>query len=309
MSGADAILSAASSILSGLARGAASSRDSSPFTTSPGSGSTNGLTLQKYHLPGANTPAKQAFEAELSALARRIQYLESKADSVNQTLPDTPNELPVLSPFEKEGRTPPSPLSRHSSGQPPKRQPSIPGRSARISNLLAARDPRNGELDGSRTVSEADINIIREHVEKQAEQISCQKEVIEQVKEELHEQSELTKQEIVRVENEDVGLLERELRKHQQANEAFQKALREIGGIITQVANGDLSMRVQIHSTEMDPEISAFKKTINSMMDQLGNFGDEVSRVAREVGTQGQLGGQAHIQGVQGVWRELTENG
>ena len=309
MSCADETLSAATSILNGLARGAVSSSESSPYTTSPRVASYNGLTLQKFSLPGDNTSAKQAFEVELSALARRIQYLESKADSVNQVLPDTPSELPLSSPFDKEGRTLPSPLSRHSSGQPPKRQPSLPQRSARISSLLAAREHRNGDLDSSRTVSEADINAIRDYVDKQTEQINSQKEVIQQVKDELYERSEETKQELVRVENEDVSLLERELRKHQQANEAFQKALREIGSIITQVANGDLSMRVQIHTTEMDPEISAFKKTINNMMDQLEIFGDEVSRVAREVGTEGILGGQAHIQDVQGVWKELTDNG
>ena len=113
----------------------------------------------------------------------------------------------------------------------------------------------------------------------------------------------------MRVENEDVSILERELRKHQQANEAFQKALREIGGIITQVANGDLSKRVQIQATEMDHEIAAFKVTINTMMDQLEIFGSEVTRVAREVGTEGILGGQAQISGVHGIWKELTDNG
>ena len=112
-----------------------------------------------------------------------------------------------------------------------------------------------------------------------------------------------------KVKTEDVDVLERELQKHQQANEAFQKALREIGGIITQVANGDLSMRVQVQSSELDAEIATFKRTINTMMDQLEVFGSEVSRVAREVGTEGILGGQAQISGVEGIWKELTENG
>ena len=67
--------------------------------------------------------------------------------------------------------------------------------------------------------------------------------------------------------------------------------------------------KVQIHDVEMDPEIVTFKKTINTMMDQLQVFGSEVSRVAREVGTEGILGGQARITGVSGIWKELTENG
>jgi osomolarity two-component system sensor histidine kinase NIK1 len=59
----------------------------------------------------------------------------------------------------------------------------------------------------------------------------------------------------------------------------------------------------------MDDEIVLFKRTINTMMDQLEVFGSEVSRVAREVGTEGILGGQAQITGVHGIWKELTENG
>ncbi|KAJ5743524.1 HAMP domain protein [Penicillium manginii] len=102
--------------------------------------------------------------------------------------------------------------------------------------------------------------------------------------------------------------MEQEVQKRQQTNEAFQKALKEIGGIITQVADGDLSTRVQIHPLEMNPDITTFKVTINTMMDQLQVFASEVSRVAREVGTDGILGGQAQIVGVHGVWKELTDN-
>lgn len=174
---------------------------------------------------------------------------------------------------------------------------------------MAARDSRNGELDTARTVSEDDIGYLREHVQKQAEQIKSQKDMIAEISQGLHDSDEKAKLAILKVETEDVGMLERELRKHQQANEAFQKALREIGGIITQVANGDLSMRVQIQASEMDAEIATFKRTINTMMDQLEVFGSEVSRVAREVGTEGTLGGQAQISGVHGIWKELTENG
>src|SRR5439155_13503739 len=55
-------------------------------------------------------------------------------------------------------------------------------------------------------------------------------------------------------------------------------------------------------------EILELKKTINAMVDQLSSFADEVTRVAREVGTEGKLGGQAEVQGVSGTWRDLTEN-
>lgn len=64
-----------------------------------------------------------------------------------------------------------------------------------------------------------------------------------------------------------------------------------------------------MHPHEMDPEIKTFKNTINNMTDQLQTFASEVSRVAREVGTEGRLGGQAKIEGVEGTWRELTDNG
>lgn len=106
-----------------------------------------------------------------------------------------------------------------------------------------------------------------------------------------------------------IAALEQELWKHQNANEAFQKALREIGESVTAVARGDLTMRVRINTIELVPEIKAFKRTINSMMDQLQTFASEVSRVAREVGTEGLLGGQARIDGVDGTWKELTDNG
>ena len=123
------------------------------------------------------------------------------------------------------------------------------------------------------------------------------------------EQKERAARTLVNVEHTQINSLERELLKHQQANEAFQKALKEIGTIITNVAKGDLSQKVQIHAVEMDPEIATFKRTINTMMDQLQLFGNEVSRVAHEVGTEGNLGGQAQITGVSGIWKNLTDNG
>ena len=105
----------------------------------------------------------------------------------------------------------------------------------------------------------------------------------------------------------DTDLLDRELRKSQNANRAFQRALREIGDVVIAVAQGDLSKKVTVHAQEMDPEIVKFKDTINTMMDQLQRFASEVTRVATEV-AGGTLGGQAEGEGTVGVWRELTDN-
>lgn len=105
----------------------------------------------------------------------------------------------------------------------------------------------------------------------------------------------------------DTDLLDRELTKSQNANKAFQKALREIGEVVIAVAQGDLSKKVTVHAQEMDPEIVKFKETINTMMDQLQRFASEVTRVATEV-AGGTLGGQAEGDGTVGVWRELTDN-
>ncbi len=81
--------------------------------------------------------------------------------------------------------------------------------------------------------------------------------------------------------------------------------VREIARVTTAVAQGDLTQTISI---EVQGEILELKKTINTMVDQLGSFADEVTRVSREVGTEGVLGGQAQVRGVSGVWRELTEN-
>lgn len=251
-------------------------------------------------LPGDRTDAKEALQNELTALARRVRYLEAKANTIHgQALPDTPSEFAgPTSPFGGSNvlatMKPGSPLTvRSGSGS---------ARNTHVSDLLAQRT--NG-----RVFSEEDLGHLREHVEKQSQEIRSQRTTIANVGEQLREQQEKATRTFVKVENEDISRLGRELLKHQQANEAFQKALKEIGTIITNVANGDLRHKVQIHAIEMDPEIATFKRTINTMMDQLQVFGSEVSRVAREVGTEGNLGGQAQITGVSGIWKELTENG
>src|SRR5207247_3586138 len=75
--------------------------------------------------------------------------------------------------------------------------------------------------------------------------------------------------------------------------------------VTTAVANGDLSRTITV---EVRGEILELKNTINTMVDQLNAFASEVTRVAREVGTEGKLGGQADVRGVAGTWRELTES-
>jgi HAMP domain-containing protein/signal transduction histidine kinase/CheY-like chemotaxis protein len=81
--------------------------------------------------------------------------------------------------------------------------------------------------------------------------------------------------------------------------------VRNIAEVTTAVANGDLSRQITV---DAQGEILELKRTINTMVDQLGSFADEVTRVAREVGTEGILGGQAEVKGVSGTWRDLTEN-
>src|SRR3954463_13332813 len=81
--------------------------------------------------------------------------------------------------------------------------------------------------------------------------------------------------------------------------------VRNIAQVTTAVANGDLSQKITV---EAKGEVLELKNTINTMVDQLSSFADEVTRVAREVGTEGILGGQAQVEGVSGTWRDLTEN-
>ncbi|KAF3005317.1 histidine kinase osmosensor [Penicillium rubens] len=293
MAGADETLMAATAVLQSLARDEPTRGSVSPLFDCEFP-ATNGVKLSK--LPGESSPAKIAFEAELEAVMRRVHHLEFQAVS-HHKLPDNPQQTTPsaigtnekdpdsfqqkLNQPDRRQRTPSGPEEKFP--YPP--QPSVP-----VRGLDKDDTDVEDETGATRVVREEDISILRNHVQKQAVEIGFQKDIIAQV------------------ENDDVVLLERELQKHQQANEAFQKALQEIGGIITQVANGDLSMKVQIHPLEMDPEIVTFKLTINTMMDQLQVFGSEVSRVAREVGTEGILGGQAQITGVDGIWKELTEN-
>ena len=81
--------------------------------------------------------------------------------------------------------------------------------------------------------------------------------------------------------------------------------VRNIANVTTAVANGDLSRKITVDARG---EVLELKETINTMVDQLRSFSAEVTRVAREVGTEGILGGQARVEGVSGVWADLTEN-
>ncbi|MGH3657398.1 MAG: HAMP domain-containing protein, partial [Micromonosporaceae bacterium] len=81
--------------------------------------------------------------------------------------------------------------------------------------------------------------------------------------------------------------------------------VRNIAQVTTAVARGDLTQKINVDARG---EILELKNTINTMVDQLSEFADEVTRVAREVGTEGKLGGQAHVPGVAGTWRDLTHS-
>ncbi|XQQ05465.1 MAG: HAMP domain-containing protein [Leptolyngbya sp. IPPAS B-1204] len=81
--------------------------------------------------------------------------------------------------------------------------------------------------------------------------------------------------------------------------------VRNIAEVTKAVANGDLSKQITV---DVKGEILDLKNTINTMVDQLNSFASEVTRVAREVGTEGKLGGQANVMGVAGVWKDLTDN-
>src|SRR5260370_7968247 len=81
--------------------------------------------------------------------------------------------------------------------------------------------------------------------------------------------------------------------------------VRDIARVTTAVATGDLSQKIMV---EVRGEILELKRTVNTMVDQLSAFADEVTRVAREVGTEGKLGGQAKGPGVSGTWKALTHN-
>lgn len=294
-------------ILSNLAK----SHDPRSDTSFQGRIVANGSKATQIRLPGQDSATKRDLEREVSALASRIQLLEARATTNNdRNLPITPGEPGVPpSPFSSDSAVP-SPRSQNA--PPSQRQASLVSKEQRanwVANWLASKDSNSGnEAFSSTPLSDEHLSYIREHVNKQADQIQSQRDHIENLSDEITQQ--LKNQDIAFGHGiEDIGALKRELVKHQQANLAFQKALREIGNIITAVANGDLSKKVLIHAKEMDPEITVFKRTINKMVDQLQDFASQVTFLAKEVGTEGRLGGQADLPGVFGIWADLTESG
>ncbi|RYO91278.1 hypothetical protein DL766_002051 [Monosporascus sp. MC13-8B] len=275
----ESALAAAAAIVKSLA---ISSKDPSPVPIG---------TDSEIKLPGRDNSAKKDLERELSALVLRVQQLESKANAAScPVFPETPNET-VEPPFSDESATP--------LGGKPSVRPKLP-------NL------RNGYAEDSpiRAIPLTDeaLDGLAKSIDDQSRLLDNQRHELSSVNAQLMEQKRIQEEAFHAFEMERVATLERELYKHQQANEAFQKALREIGEIITAVARGDLTMKVRMNTVDVDPEITTFKRTINTMMDQLQAFASEVSRVAREVGTDGILGGQAMIHGVDGTWKELTDN-
>src|SRR5207249_7877087 len=81
--------------------------------------------------------------------------------------------------------------------------------------------------------------------------------------------------------------------------------VRNIADVATAIAKGDLSRKITV---DVKGEILELKNTLNTMVDRLNAFASEVSRVAREVGTEGKLGGQAEVGGIAGTWKDLTDN-
>lgn len=279
---------ALASILSNLAKQHTPQEDYS----FPASIIANGVKSAKISLPGENTVEKQTLEHELTALAARIQFLEAKATPTS--LPVTPNE-PLASAFP-----PTEPVSPKAVNPPRLRS------SSWVNTLLGKTD---GDVN-PRQLTEEQFTFLREHIDLQAQEIKSQKEFIDNVKSELSHQQTATQHALDTLGNsQSIEQLKREIEKNAQINATYQKVLKEIGTIITAVANGDLSKKVLIHTTEKDPEIARFKHTINKMVDQLQEFASQVTHLAKEVGTEGRLGGQAIVPGVDGIWAELTRNG
>ena len=285
-------LSAVTAVIQNLCRPEGTSFNVSPYSKLP-------TSHESVFLPGPQTSTKQSLENELTALVQRVQSLENQATSLQPNLPDTPNEYPLSSP----------PLGSITNGfsSPQRKGPAT--RSVNRKNSHLVREARVSNILAAKTFSDEEMATIRDHLDKQAEEIKCQSETIDEISRQLQRQEHTIKDTFVKVENEDLSRLERELKKHAQANEAFQRALKEIGTVIASIAAGDLSKKVKVHAKEMDDEIVTFKRTINTMIDQLDAFGREVSRVAKEVGTEGILGGQAHLPHVNGIWRDVTYNG
>lgn len=262
----------------------------------PASTITNDHKPTNITLPGDKTLGTKILERELTNLAARIQFLEAKASSSTTSFPLPPDE-PLMSAFQ--GDVPASTRSQ-SSAQNPRSQ-------IWVNSLLAkskAEHYKPCELTGEQ------LAFMIEHVERQSEEIKNQKDCIDSIKSQLNNQQADTNAILDGYgSSSSIEQLKREIEKNAQINATYREVVKEIGTIITAVANGDLSKKVLIHAIEKDPEIAKFKHTINTMVDQLQEFAGQVTHLAKEVGTEGRLGGQAIVPGVDGIWAELTRNG
>jgi osomolarity two-component system sensor histidine kinase NIK1 len=207
---------------------------------------------QGVKLPGVDTPAKLNLEREIAALVARVQRLEAKSSTVNnQTLPGILNGI----------GTPPTFVDVPTRDTPTRAAKNAASRKQLINSLGASREALVGEQPQNFTrLSDEELEALREPVDEQSKQLGSQRSELAGISTKVLEQTQVQQQALNVLEVKRVAALERELKKHQQANEAFQKALREIGEIVTAVARGDLSKKVRIHSADMDPEITTFKR-------------------------------------------------
>jgi osomolarity two-component system sensor histidine kinase NIK1 len=240
----EAFLAAVTTIIRGLARVSTSSYESSPPIIP---------TLNRRKIAGNDGDAEEVLELELGLLAQRVHILEHTATcAVNPAMPDTPGDTAVTKP----------PFSDEDSAlqQPGRRTPRIP-----LTSTSSSTEPTLGDdlLKGCGMEAQslrADRSTQLKMVDTRSGKMAGANSAPLRQEEQQQPAGEL----------EDVGTLaaiERELEKRQQYNRAFQKALHKIGHIVTAVARGDLSRKVQIHAVEIDTEIATFKHTINTMID------------------------------------------
>jgi methyl-accepting chemotaxis protein len=98
-------------------------------------------------------------------------------------------------------------------------------------------------------------------------------------------------------------------KKQAQTDEAYERAVREIDWIIVAITSGDLTQKIMIQPEELGSDIAILKRSINVLVDQLQAICSRVSSVARQVGKEGILGGQAHAPNASGIWEEMVNNG
>jgi len=290
---------ALAAILSNLAK----QHNPSDLDSFSGRAAINRSKTSKISLPGPDTIDKRALEKEVNALAARVAYLEDKTAASHSSLPITPSEPEAL-PFSAVTTSPSTPSKSSASASGRSRSGSY------VNQILTKKENTNGD-QGTHHLTEEQLSTVRQHVDQQAGQIQAQSAYIDNINVKLEQQQSATRDALGGIETslEEIELMKRELSKNQQINATYQKVLREIGSIITAVADGDLSKKVLINAKERDPEIATFKRTINRMVDQLQEFAGQVTHLAKEVGTEGRLGGQAVLPGVSGIWSELTQNG